>query len=699
VEVAHIDLPKNWIAKKMIKDKLSGFRYLRASFKVRLQVNAQPFNAGMLIMWFEPLYSVMAYNPSNTRHMGGITGYHHVNLNLIESTSAELDVPFCLNISHIDLVRGVGNLGRVHVMVYSPLTGSADVDGTLWLTAHDIDIQMPTGIDVKTAQMGLKAERKATKEGTISGIAAAAGRMASAARGIPLLSTLAGPVETGADLISRAANLFGFSKPENEETETAVKTGFDRHFANALGVSNSKVLALDPRIGVALQPSFGRTSEDEMALAHVLSQPVYMDSFIWSALRQPGDRLWTWPVHPSACNIATSTEGDTVHFNTYASYLCDLFAYCRGGIEYLITPVNCPYQIGRVRFTFVPGADESTNLNNVELDYCYSTVVDLRDNMTIRLHVPYISNKPWALTTDLHYAGQLTRAVPYGMLVATVVNALRAPSTAADNVEFIVETKMAEDFQFAFLDPDFAFKVVAGNEIGAAPTYTGARREAQSNFIPIPKTPPENAPIDQGVGEAVVSLRQLLKRNENSYSLLKDPVTGEDSTHQIFPYNNGIYVAEPTRETFAAQKLDVYSKVLALYRWQSGSVRLSLFSKETTSGITYYTLEGFNVTQTINAGRAEVAQVPLLERNMEITTPFYQNIVALPTQVGFIAENDGDQMSNWDSIPSNFGTNVTVFNAAGEPQISSIDRVYRHIGEDFGFMYLLGPPLTAILSA
>lgn len=99
-------LPETWLSIPMIVDKLKGFQYLKTGFKVRVQVNAMPFHQGRLLVLFEPLFQQTNYIPTSMRHFGGATGYHRVDLDLSESTSVELHIPFLSNIPYFDLVGG-----------------------------------------------------------------------------------------------------------------------------------------------------------------------------------------------------------------------------------------------------------------------------------------------------------------------------------------------------------------------------------------------------------------------------------------------------------------------------------------------------------------------------------------------------------------------------------------------------------------
>jgi len=298
-ELANVRMPRNWLANTMIREKLAGFRYLKCDFKIRVQVNAMPFQAGRLLLYFDPLYSQMSRNPTSILHFGGITGYPHVELDLMNETSMELTMPFNNILSHFDLIKGTGTTGSAQLVVYSPLTGdsASTADISIWMWAENIDIQLPTGMPlapgnpnefldasvynsirendegedvVDNAQSGEEKRRP----GNIETISRMVGQIAAKMGEIPFLGAIAAPISAVADAAAGVSSLFGFSKPQDPEFPVKSELGYAKYFTNFNGDSKAKVLSLDARNQVDMAPYISPTNDDELSLAHLVQKNI-----------------------------------------------------------------------------------------------------------------------------------------------------------------------------------------------------------------------------------------------------------------------------------------------------------------------------------------------------------------------------------------------------------------------------------------
>jgi len=720
-----IELPYNWMLYDMIQEKLKGFRYFKADFRIKIQVNAQPFNAGMLLIVFEPLANQLTFDPSSVHHLGGLTGYRHVVLDLATSTEAELLVPFPHLLSHIDLSRGVGALGRVTTHVYSPLTGLTDVDFTIWISAENISVEVPTPIFKPPpptgrrgpvnlfeyhgeVQMNLKAEK--SRPGNIETIARTAGtvsRIASMIPGIGGIATVAGSVS---DAVAGVASMFGWSKPTDPEFPVKVEIGYGRYTANANGDSKVKGLGIDPRTAVTLPTSLANDDEDEMAIQTITSRPVYFDRFGFNKTQTPGTLLYKAPVCPTACtkaNFTSATIVGTTFFNTFLSFLAPLFVCYRGALKYTFRLVKTPFHSGRIMITYVPGAELGTDFANIDLLKCHRQIYDLRHTSVIEFEVPFIHNAPFKnirAPRNTTNPTALAYTIPTGMIYVSVVNALRNPSTTADAIDVIIEVCGGKDFQFAGPvlavgnDTTEHISIVRNSEVGSPLVYSG---EVQSNdIVPMAKTTLFEM-NQHGIGEVVESLRALLKRYTEFDSEYSNPV------QPFFPTWWGV---APTQANLLTQRLDMFTYISQLYRYMSGGMRIAMLMKQDVGGgyryaVTPMGLGSLNIDSLGDAlQRGNVYQFPAVEPFVEIGVPFYQRTPAILTDVGSPTETSADSTGNYTSMPTNDGTRVTVFPMDSDVHIPSDElrtkfRLLRSVGEDFSYFYLLGPPITGIYSA
>lgn len=504
-----VDLPADWLKVKMIREKLSGFLYLRCNFKVRVQVNAQPFHAGRLLIVYIPAKTQQSVNPTNEQHFGGLTGYRCVNLDLSDATSAEIKIPFGANISHLDLVKAIGLLGTVKIFVYSQLTGSSDVQGTVWLSAEDVEVQMATGLEPAVrAQVhmasedpfrnfpgpkenetdkefrqrvvefsGIKEkidteaiqEKEKKRPGIIERVSGSIGNIGSALGWVPVVGTFAAGIGFAAKAVSGIAGLFGWSKPNDIRTTTPFQPVFQRNFANYDGDSKSKVLALDSENKVCFPSDVFQTDEDEMGIYSIIRNPVFTDRFNMKTEQVPNQVIWKWPVSPASCGKGKMIIGDferSIKLNTYLSYLSEMFGAWRGAINYHFKIVKTRFHTGRIRVSFIPSMYEDTPLENLDVNKIYSKVYDIREITSFDFTVPFVFHQPWnslVLMDELEL--KLSETFPTGLVIVEVLNSLRAPSTVANSIEFLVETSGGTDFQFAYPAVDDNYVVVPSTDV------------------------------------------------------------------------------------------------------------------------------------------------------------------------------------------------------------------------------------------
>lgn len=530
-------LPEDWLSTPMVREKLSGFAFLKCGFKIRVQVNAMPFHQGRLLIIFDPLFQQMQYIPSNIRHFGGVTGFHRVDLDLSESTGAELHVPFRCNLPYFDLVRAIGHLGVVRIFVYSQLAGALPVEGTVWIEATDISVQMPTGVapfpraiaqgefpeSEKTkdprashATIGVQADPLAIDapefeyaddeyyEGDItipqnvevkeqqagpsmwnSGKRGWGERGFSVARsicnalvGVPAIGSfgLIGSWVSG--LAENVCSLYGWSKPRDVAKTTRIVPAFATDMVNFNGDSKAKVLALDSKNRAVIPKEVFGTDADEMALSHVLARPVFTARFTQDTTQVPNQIIFKWPVSPAAC-YKTTFGPFKVKLNTYLSYCSEMFKAWRGGIKYHFKVVKTRFHSTRIRIFFVPGVFEDTDITLIDTNKIYSKVVDIRDLTSFDFEVPFVYNQPWMSLKEVDpLFDQLSESLPTGMIYVEVLNTLVVGGGASNSIEYLIESSAGVDFQFGYHDVHSRFGLLPFMGVTGAKFLAAAKETA-----------------------------------------------------------------------------------------------------------------------------------------------------------------------------------------------------------------------------
>lgn len=718
-----LDLPSEWLQVQMIQEKLQGFRYLRCDFVIKIQVNAQAFNAGRLIGVFEPLFSQNNFQPSSTYSLQGLTGYRRVDLDLATSTAVEFRVPFFGVISHYDLILALGTAGRVFGEVYSPLTGSTDVEGTVWCWAENIDITMPTSVpltfptgvaksdrhlqrfhlqvgDNSRSKPSGNAERK--RPGTIETIAHSTGQVVKTLGKIPIIGGAFSDAAWISDGVEMLAHTFGFSKPNNPEFTQSMAPHIMSDMANFDGDARAKQFGFSSRNEVDIPKDVFGTEEDEMALATIMAHPTFMDYFTMTGAQTTNTLLWKWPVDPTSCKKAAYTgaaKTGVVAFNTYLSYLSNIALFWRGAIKYHFKIVKTPFHSGRIRVFFAPGATLATDFATLDVNKMYSKVYDLRETNEFDFEVPFTWNAPWKCFNGVSgipplATTALTDQLPQGMIYVSVVNKLLNPTTAASQIEFLVETSAGEDFQFAYPGlRDKFFRVIDRANNIPAPTATATLQMGDKIYEGA--TLPGVDANALAIGEQFTSLRQLMKRYTDAFQSFL--ASGEVDP---FVFSSISQASHPDLDYLDAVPQHIHGFIEALYRFYSGSMRVMTITSENDDnlvsrvvlkpGYTIYTAGDITLSGLKGAGLPEHCWSHELEPAAEFEVPFYQPYPALPTNVGVPAAADYQTIGAvYSRVPSLPGSQLQ-FTAP----MSAGTRVYTAIGEKFSFGYLLGPPTT-----
>jgi len=610
-------------------------------------------------------------------------------------------------------LNGFGYLGVVKLYVYSPLTGLDNVDGTVWITASNVEVSLPTGLPIVTsgpAQAGSLPTPKTQKDknlkanppkqrGPISTVAEGVGQVASVLKDVPVIGGIASAVEWGSSVVSSVASFFGFSKPIDHRLPSKDVLVVGNNLANYDGDSKAKSLAFCSCNETEIPVNVFGTEQDEMSFSHILAQPVYLNRFKMQKVDKQSSIIWKWPVDPMSCQKIIPNDSTKAPYipdsyicqNTFLSYLSNFFKFYRGTIHYHLRIIKTAFHSGRIRVFVVPGAIPSTDVTSIDFNKVHSVVYDLRDTTKFDIVVPYKWNTPWkALDTRFTQdAGILTPNRPTAMIYIQVVNALRNPSTAADHIEFIVETSAGEDFQFALPMTNSGTRLIPSEEAlktdyPAQPTFS-TRGPAQSGINDSVETLPENAGGEQivankiAIGEIITGWRTLLKRYHRWLRSTETPVGWI-----LQPY------ATTAQENSVKDDFDLFSACELLYRYRAGSLRVA---SETVEGskdniMVKHELAPHNSQYVQKDTTAAIIQSEVLEPLMEISIPFYQETPALPTSLGVPKEaHTEDLKTGYTAMPYNEGTMM---------RSNKRMNFWRATGEDFAFGHLVGPPKTII---
>lgn len=458
-------MPADCLSKPLYREKLRGFYGFRAKMIIRVQINAQRFQQGRLLLHYLP--SAVTANPQRTATaqccLALKTQQPSIDLDCVDS-EVIMEVPYVSMALYFNLLSGENPFGSFYLSVYSPLispTGLTTVDYSIWCHFEDVEVAYPTaGLSSGPLmpQSGIRMRRKAPSDaeidsvglGPISGLANRVAVASGILSEIPLLSSITAPASWLAGVVSRSAMALGFSKPTVLAPAEKRQLVMCSNMANVDGADQSQKLSLTSTSSIEMLPGFAGNDLDEMSFAYLMKIPAFVTSTNWTTANSVGTRLFHYRVSPGDPSGTALFQGFAFAgplSTTYISkarapyqYLANLFSYWRGSINFTFKFVKTEFHSGRLLVVFTPGkniADADCTFDNSQ--YCFREIVDLRSSNEYSVSVPYVSTTPY--TPKDSWTGCFT---------VYVLNELRAPDTVSNNIQILLETSAGEDMDYCY---------------------------------------------------------------------------------------------------------------------------------------------------------------------------------------------------------------------------------------------------------
>jgi len=699
-QLQSIPLPTACLTNATYADKLRGFYGFRAKMVCRLQVNAQRFQQGRLLLHYLPQTATMQPNRLQCALMNlvMITQQPRVDFEIGKDTEVRLEIPYVSNTMYYDLMTGLYDFGTFYLTVYSALRagdGSLSCPYTVWCHFEDVEFQYPA-----VSQSGIKTLRARGKGsgkvdysgqelrneglGPISSILTKAASSASILSEIPLISAFTGPASWALGVMGRAADALGYSKPTSAgpSEKRLLTTFYGMNQSNV--VDNSTKFAIRSDNAVSHLPGFAGTDIDEMSIPYLVSIPSWFSTTTWSTASTQGTSILTFPLGIQGFSVLNNiTTGGT----TYPAYSCpviqyigNIFSLWRGSITVTFKIVKTEFHSGRLMVVFFPGKNNQGNVRNTfaNSQYVYREVIDLRTSTEVSITFPWTSLTPYLGLSDV-----------FGSVVLYVLNPLVATPNVAQSVDILAEVSGAPDFEFAApqnakLTP-VIFTPQSGISATAKPVVSVMDNQAISPVL---------EPSMYCIGERVQSVRQLIKRFSTWFVVQ----SATQPTMQISPQVNYMPSIGTTQGYYnvPGQRIDLTSYFAVAFRFWRGSTRIKIIDPSSDALLTTQTLyntggAGFNVIQLISTPAVPntdqpTVTVPSLSGGGEYEMPYYSMTHASHVVVS--------------SSPSFFPAreaidNQPYFQVTQQGNFSTNTRVYRAAGDDFSLGFFFGTvPLT-----
>lgn len=547
------------------KRKLQGFLAIRATVVVRLQLNANKFQQGRLIMAYVPGGPDSFFRYDVTP----MTQLPHVEMDINTDTSAILEIPYVTPYTHFNLLSGIGESAYLCLRSYLPFqygAGSSNCDYTIWCSLKDVELVTPALNTGFIAQSGISKKNIRDKEVAVftGPVSSALSKLSSAATtlsGIPYISSYANTVSWVSAIGAKVAAAFGYSIPRDERPYLKINRGAYAGENNADGLDSSDTLGLMTTNCIQPLPGLGGTDFDEMSLQFLQQISTYWVTTTWSTGQIAGIVVKSFELNPA---IFENTDAPSI--GVYPLPVCMLanaFRYYRGSLIVKLKIAKTQFHSGRLIVSFSPstGVGQSDWTNN-DSAYLFREILDVRDATEYTFTIPYVSTEPYLETTT-----------PYGKFEISVLNPLVAPDTVSSTVDIGIEIAAGPDMEWAY-----------PQRIKYSPTTFYAQSGLGKDVTDIVKQEKclgtSSATANSGaevaglcIGERIMSIKQLLNR----WCYISDGVgLATQTTHRpfdIYPSKKGSLGAYTP-----STKNDYITIFGSMYRYNRGGVNLKYYS-------------------------------------------------------------------------------------------------------------------------
>lgn len=542
--------------------KLQGFLGIRATVVVRLQLNANKFQQGRLIMAYVPGGPDSFYRYDITP----MTQLPHVEMDINSDTSAIIEIPYVTPYTHFNLLSGAGESAYLCIRSYLPFqygAGSSTCDYTIWCSLKDVELVTPALNTGFIAQSGISKKNIRDKEVSVftGPVSSALSKLSSAATtlsGIPYISSYANTVSWVSAIGAKVAAAFGYSIPRDERPYLKINRGAYAGENNADGLDSSDTLGLMTTNCVQPLPGLGGTDFDEMSLQFLQQISTYWTTITWNTSQIANTVVYAFELTP-----ANFVNNDSA-IGTYplpVGFLGKSFRYYRGSLIVKLKIAKTQFHSGRLIVSFSPntGVDQS-NWTNDDSAYLFREILDVRDATEYTFTVPYVSTEPYLETTTT-----------YGKFAITVLNPLVAPDTVSSSIDMGIEIAAGPDMEWAY-----------PQRIKLSPTTFYAQSGLSTDVTDIVKQQKclgaSGATTNSGaevaglcIGERVMSIKQLL--NRWCFRLGSNMNGTTYRPFDIYPSKKGSLGA------FTASTQNDYITIFgSMYRFNRGSVNYKVYS-------------------------------------------------------------------------------------------------------------------------
>lgn len=560
-----------------VADKLKGFYGFTATSVLTLQINGNPFQSGRYMLYYVPLGGARGNDPAVTAKtnahentLRARTQLPRIELDVNCDTQGILRIPYVSCHSFTPLVATTSGVPLAQIawcrlspyeVIYSP-SGSNTAPYTIWHHFEDVKLIGAAKPQMSLSTKELTKAGKGPLESTALVVSHVAGLLSSS----PGLDVYARPTRWLADLVASTAQNFGWSKPIDAAPVMRSLRATAAYMGNINAVDTSFSLGAITDNEVSVLPGFGGTNVDEMDIVSLATRPAVIDNAIWSTSMVYGSVLETILMCPNPKPMSRTVAGSIVIYDhTPASFVAEMFQYWRGSVVLTFKIVKTKFHSGRLLVTFSPSvASVGTTVSTIdESSYEYRTIVDIREESTFRIQIPYTSSQQYLRC----YRSGANFNENFGTVQLMVLDPLVAPASVGSSVTIHIEQSMGPDCEFAV-----PYRMDMMPVLGATPQMGDPCMASDSTIgntiIPVN----DGLMASSCIGEKIVSVRQLIKSFGILHPFTK-PAAFTESCN-VIPFGGQVLTVG---QGLPEHTGDLYSALSGCFCMVRGGVRLKAF--------------------------------------------------------------------------------------------------------------------------
>lgn len=727
-------MPKAYFTSStMLTDKIRGLFAAKFTMVFTLQVNASRFQQGRYILAWIPLggarptaVGAQAWLSMHTASLRSRTQLPHVELDVATDTSVVLRVPYSSSLLSYPMAsltdpNQFGTLGCLRIFPYEPLVAASGITTagfTLWAHIEDFDdfaVAVPQS-GFKTVECDPQAqitpsteELVANKAGPISSTLKTVSKASSLLKPLPLIGSYAGTLSWVTNILGGAAEVLGWSKPNNMAVVKRVQFNTVAYPSNFNAIDNSLPLSGMTDNSVSCLEGFSGSKTDELGVTAIAMRPSYIAKVSWGIASAAGAQLFGLEVAPFGDLSQRVDNGHSVVDLTPLQFAASNFRLWRGSIQYTVKIVKTEFHSGRLVVAFSPENWRTTigAMSYANSNYLHREIIDIRTCNTFTITVPFVSTTPYKSTIPL--AGTDFKV---GGLFFYVLDPLMAPSTVASSITLLVEHSAGPDMEFALPESFYNLKP-AFNVTPQSSFVTQASPTTNSEVVNIGNSNVEGTTTKYSeacIGERVMNFRQMLKKHNLFTAASVARPVGNVYTN-ILPFSWTAYDSALVPSPYTGlPRADLYGLLSSIFMYSRGGVNLKTPTNVTGFGAFFGSVSGYHVrsvssgvpvydsalaldgiaTLSFGGQKPYVGTYNTKESYVEISQPMYSADPLRPNCDQMVATNGG--VNTYRMEPGSFGARnfVTIQNNA--PGASTSLDITRAGKDDATFGYFVSIP-------